>query len=127
MQTVDKNGNADVYYTVFEEAVTKGMLYDLPITILVNDDSASAAEILAVSLQENVNATVVGEQTYGKGSAQRIYSFGNDSSLKLTIMEWLSPLNNHINDVGVTPNIIISDDFTTEEDEILEKALEMIK
>ena len=64
---------------------------DLPLTILVDDRSASAAEIVAGALQDHDRAVIVGEPTYGKGSAQTIIPLGEAGGLKLTTSRWYTP------------------------------------
>ncbi len=102
-------------------------LNDLPLIILVNDNSASASEIMAAVLQEYDQATIVGIQSYGKGSAQDVISYYDGSSLKITTAHWLTPEGKDINGIGVTPDIEIEDTITSDDDEQLEKAVEELK
>ncbi|MGL5915603.1 MAG: S41 family peptidase, partial [Culicoidibacterales bacterium] len=76
--------------------------------ILVNENTASAAEIMTAALQQLANATVVGEQTYGKGTVQQQFDLLNGGVLKLTVEHWLTPDGSSINDVGITPDVEIS-------------------
>src|SRR5690606_8636232 len=71
--------------------------------------SASASEILAGALQEGAGATVVGQQTYGKGTVQVSFNklFDDGGLIKMTIAKWLTPNGNWINEKGVTPDIVI--------------------
>jgi carboxyl-terminal processing protease len=71
------------------------------IKILVNENSASASEIVAISLQELKNARLYGSKTYGKGVVQKISTLSNGDLLKYTIAEWLSPNGKSINKEGV--------------------------
>jgi carboxyl-terminal processing protease len=64
---------------------------DLPLTVLVDEKSASAAEIVAGALQDHDRAVIVGEPTYGKGSAQSIIPLGDDGALKITTAKWYTP------------------------------------
>jgi carboxyl-terminal processing protease len=64
---------------------------DLPLTVLVDDKSASAAEIVAGALQDHDRALIVGEPTYGKGSAQSIIPLGENGGLKITTAKWFTP------------------------------------
>lgn len=75
------------------------------IVVLVNGNTASASEVLAAALQELVGATIVGEQTFGKGSVQISRPFSDGSALKLTSAQWLTPNGNLIQDIGVTPDV----------------------
>lgn len=78
-----------------------------PIVVLVNDSSASASEIVAGALKNNNRAIVLGEQTFGKGSVQSVYSMRDGSALKLTIAQYLTPGNESIQSVGITPDIML--------------------
>ena len=64
---------------------------NLPFVVLVDQGSASAAEILAGALQDNKIATLVGEKTFGKGSVQELFPVTDNTSLKMTIARWLTP------------------------------------
>lgn len=98
-----------------------GPYKEIPLYILVDSYSASASEIVAQTLKERANATVIGTQTFGKGSAQQIINYWDGSILKMTIAHWLSSEGSSINGVGVTPDILITE-TNGEEDEWL-KAL----
>ncbi len=76
-----------------------------PITILVDNGSASASEILAAALKEAGGYKVVGQQSFGKGTVQSTIPMGDDSEIKLTVAKWLTPDENWINGVGVEPDI----------------------
>lgn len=88
-----------------ERAMTDWSQYE--IVILINGDSASAAEIITSSLREYFprNVVVIGETSYGKGTVQELISFDDKSLLKYTIAEWLTPRNKmSIDKVGITPD-----------------------
>jgi carboxyl-terminal processing protease len=89
--------------------------YAYPLVVLVNENSASASEILSGALQDNNRGTLVGNTTYGKGIIQTIYSLGDGAAIKVTTAEYLSPNKNKIHEIGVTPDVEIelgSDDIT---------------
>lgn len=76
-----------------------------PITVLADNGSASASEILAAALQEAGNYKVVGETTFGKGTVQSTIELEDTSELKLTIAKWLTPNDNWLHQVGVEPDV----------------------
>ena len=78
---------------------------DLPIVVLVNSGSASASEIVSGALKNLNRAVIVGRQTFGKGSVQVLYDFPDESALKLTIAQYLTPGDISIQEVGITPDI----------------------
>lgn len=86
-----------------------GPYKDIPLYILVDAYTASAAEILTLTLQEVANATVIGQITFGKGSAQEVTSYWDGSMLKMTIAHWLSSEGNSVEGTGITPDILIEE------------------
>jgi carboxyl-terminal processing protease len=83
---------------------------DLPLVVLVNPNTASAAELVAVALQENDRATIIGQPSYGKGTVQQIFRLSDGSSIHVTTAEWLSPDRQQLEGVGVMPDISIQDE-----------------
>ena len=105
---------------------------DMPVVMLVNEISASASEVLTISLKENVGAKVVGATTYGKGTVQRLQNLSDGSSIKYTIQKWLSPNGNSIDKVGIVPDfeVKLDDKYfenpTDDNDNQLQKAIEVL-
>lgn len=98
---------------------------DLKTVVLVNENSASASEILAAALQDNGTA-LVGETTYGKGVVQSTVELDDGTALKLTIMQYFSPKGRTINEKGITPDYEVKAGGEGEEDSQLEKALSLL-
>lgn len=92
---------------------------ELPLVVLVNGGSASAAEILAGALYDYDRATLVGERTYGKASVQTIAPLRNGGALKLTTAKYFTPAGADITGRGIHPGIAAADDPLTEPDEAL--------
>ncbi len=102
---------------------------DVPTVVLVNGGSASASEIVAGALQQQGKATVVGEQTFGKGSVQDYIEFDDGSALKLTIALWLTPDGQSIDQSGITPDQVVEltvDDFNSDRDPQYDRAIEIL-
>ena len=99
------------------------------IVVLIDSGSASASEILAGALSEHGVATLIGEQTFGKGSVQELIDLAKGSSLKVTIARWQTPEGISISDAGLVPDIEIErtvEQFLADEDPQLEAALEFL-
>ncbi|MBV71654.1 MAG: hypothetical protein CMH52_09970 [Myxococcales bacterium] len=77
----------------------------LPIAVLIDESSASASEIVAGALKNHNRAILIGRRSFGKGSVQVIYDNQDDSALKLTIAQYLTPGDESIQSIGVTPDI----------------------
>ena len=88
----------------------KGMARkDLPLAVLVNGSSASAAEIVAGALQDNNRALILGQPTFGKGSVQTVMELGQEMGLKLTIARYYTPSGRSIQEKGVQPDVVLED------------------
>lgn len=122
--------------TVHEDRVytveRKGKLLDIPVTVLVNQGSASASEILAGALRDHKRATLVGEKSFGKGSVQEALDLDNGAGLHVTVAKWILPNGDWINGKGIDPEIKITNEvkegntLTKEDDKQLEKAIELV-
>lgn len=102
---------------------------DLKMVILVNGGSASASEILAGALSENSVAKLVGTKTFGKGSVQELVTITDETSLKVTIANWLTPNGVSISKQGITPDYVVEiteDDIKNKKDTQMEKAIELL-
>lgn len=123
---IKSKDNQTKYYSAGDE--TK----DYPITVLVNENSASASEIMASALQEQYGATLVGTTTYGKGTVQEMQTLADGNQYKLTTKTWLTSKGKEVDGIGITPDveIEISDDYryepTEENDNQLAKAIDEV-
>ncbi|MEK7065504.1 MAG: S41 family peptidase, partial [Patescibacteria group bacterium] len=105
----------------------KGKLYDIPMVVLVNKGSASAAEIVAGALRDHKRARIVGEVTFGKGSVQTPQELAGGAGLHITTGKWFTPNGSSINKEGITPDVEISlDEFEASADAQLAKAIELL-
>lgn len=82
-------------------------VYDLPLVVLVDGGTASAAEIVAGALRDYGRAVLIGETTFGKGSVQRIHEFEDGASLRVTIAEWLTPNRTFLTGQGLAPDVVV--------------------
>ena len=97
----DKAGNEEVTTGTNPDQI------DIPLAVLVNDETASASELFAAAIQDYQVGVVVGTQTYGKGIAQTIKQFSDGSGVKYTIEKYFTPNGRDIHGTGVTPDIVV--------------------
>lgn len=104
---------------------------NVPTVILINQGSASAAEILAGAIRENrEDVRIVGETSFGKGSVQELIPVSKDTSVKITVARWLTPKGNQINQSGISPDETVEltrDDANNKRDPQYDKAVEVLK
>jgi len=103
-----------------------GKLQNIPMRVLVNEGSASAAEIVAGALKDQGRAKLVGAKTFGKGTVQTYETLSDGSSLKLTIAEWLTPTGNSFDGKGIEPDTVVKmtdEDYTNNNDPQMDAAL----
>ena len=126
--TEDKYGNRE------EETCDGKHQLDMPLAVLVNENSASASEIFAGAVQDHGVGTIVGTTTYGKGVVQELRQLSDGSAVKLTVSNYYTPNGNSINKVGNKPDVEVKlaiellnkDEITHVEDNQLQKALDVI-
>lgn len=102
---------------------------DLALIVLVDGGSASASEILAGALKEHGIAKLIGEKTFGKGSVQELVKITDDTSLKVTVANWLTPNGTSISLKGIEPDIEVPftvKDFEEKKDPQMDKAIEIL-
>ena len=130
MYTVDKKGRRD-------EVKSDSTELDMPMVVLVNENSASASELMTGALRDHKKATVVGVKTFGKGVMQRIYPFSDGSGMSVTVARYFTPAGICVQDEGITPDVIseLPNDkketpaasLDKSEDTQLQKAIEILK
>lgn len=102
------------------------LLKEVPTVVLVNEGSASAAEIVAGALRDLNGTKLIGAKTFGKGSVQEVIDLEKKSSLKVTIAKWLTPKGTEINGKGLEPDIAVQPDEDPKKDTAMEKAIEVL-
>jgi len=103
-----------------------GKFGNIPTIIMVNKGSASASEILAGALRDNKGIKLLGEVTFGKGTIQEPIELEKGSNLHITTAKWLTPKGFWVNEKGLEPDIIVSNNPDTEEDEQLLEAIKAL-
>lgn len=113
-------------------SLPSGRLKDIPLTILINKYSASAAEIMSGALKDYSRAILVGEKSFGKGSVQEALDLQSGAGLHVTVAKWILPKGVWINGKGIEPNVKVesifkdNDTYSKEKDVQLQKAIELV-
>lgn len=112
-----------------KEYLSKGKptLEGLPVVVLVDEGSASASEILAGALRDQINSPLIGTKTFGKGSVQEFVKLSDGSSLRITVAKWFTPRGDSIDEKGIVPAIEVDDKKDTDADEPLDRAREELE
>ncbi|MFH1171576.1 MAG: S41 family peptidase [bacterium] len=107
-----------------------GTLLGIPAVVLIDQGSASGAEIVAGALQDLQAATLVGTTSFGKGSVQEVKELPGGASMKVTVAKWLTPNGRSIQDHGISPDIVVErteDDYNHDRDPQLDQAIRTVK
>ena len=105
---------------------------DYPVSVIINDESASASEILASAFKESYGSHIVGINSYGKGTVQSASDLNSGDTIKYTVQKWLTPDGNYINDKGVVPTDRVEtvlqegETLTYENDTMLQTAIRVV-
>ena len=113
--TEDKNGNRQNYTSSGDTHL------DYPMAVLINGDSASAAEILAGAIKDYEHGTLIGTTTYGKGIVQTNFPLEDGDAVKLTTAKYFTPNGNYIHGVGIEPDIELEYEYLDPEGEVYEE------
>lgn len=125
-QLQTKNKTEKIYGT------KKSIERDYPVSIIINDESASAAEILASAFKESYDSRIVGINSYGKGTVQSASDLKSGDTIKYTVQKWLTPDGNWVNDKGVVPTDRVEtvlqegETLTYENDTMLQTAISVV-
>ena len=123
---LDTKGKTEKIYGTSKKAT-----YNYPVVVLINEESASAAEILAGAFKETYKADIIGVNSYGKGTVQKTGDLNSGDTIKYTVQKWLTPNGNWINETGIEPTekvqlqVPVTETITEENDNQLQKALEI--
>jgi carboxyl-terminal processing protease len=115
---------------IFKARTDKYVELDVPLTVLVDETSASASELVAGALQDQGKATIIGVTTFGKGTVQTWQTLVNGGGVRLTVARWLTPNGNWIHENGITPDIIVEwphEERNSDLDPQLEAAINYLK
>lgn len=129
--TIKNKAGKESVYNSDEKQLT------IPICVLINENSASASEVLAGAIRDHKKGTLIGKKTYGKGVVQSLVEFGDGSAFKLTTAKYYTPSGECIDGVGIKPDIEIElsenaknkpiKNLNIDEDKQLAKAIEVLR
>ena len=119
-RTINKKGEEQVYNS-------DGNCTKLKYVLLVDGDSASTSEIVAAAIKDHKGGKIVGTKTFGKGIIQTMEVLEDNTSIKLTTMEYLSPEGNHIHGKGIKPDYVVKKSSKKDTDAQLKKAISLLK
>ncbi|NBU99361.1 MAG: S41 family peptidase [Spirochaetia bacterium] len=105
---VSVKGRGEKLVRVYKSTTSQDKILDIPMVVLLNNGSASASEIFAGAMQDNKRATILGNQSFGKGSVQNIYPLSHKTGVALTIQKYYTPSGVSIHKKGITPDVIIN-------------------
>lgn len=114
VSVLGRGGHKSLYKTH-----SKSYIYDKPMAVLVDSESASASEIVSGALKDNDRAIIIGTKTFGKGLVQKVFTLPNSTGMNLTIARYLTPDNIDINKKGITPDyqiLLTNDDIVNNND-----------
>src|SRR5215210_7839668 len=100
--------------------------FDIPLVVLIDGGTASAAEIVAGAVRDYERGTIIGEHSFGKGLVQRVHDFEDGSSARVTFARWLTPNKNPIPDEGLAPDVSVAADPAAGGDRQLERAVDVV-
>jgi carboxyl-terminal processing protease len=121
----NRNGEKDD-----RKALGGDILGGIPVVVLVNSGSASASEITAGALHDDLGSQLVGKKTFGKGSVQQLEKLSDGSNLRVTVARWLTPNGEYIMEKGINPDIDIDlteEDYNNNSDPQMDKAISVLK
>jgi carboxyl-terminal processing protease len=122
---ISQKGRESVEEKVYHASKTN-TLTDVPLVVLINSGSASAAEIVSGALQMHHRAIIFGERSFGKGTVQSVIPINKEESIKLTVAQYFLADGNSINNIGIQPNYQIETDIVNGNDIALQAAKEYL-
>jgi carboxyl-terminal processing protease len=118
-----RRGQDEIHYL----ANAGGPALNIPLVVLVNHATASASEIVAGAIQDRERGVLLGEPTFGKGSVQLIFDLRDGSSLHVTAARWYTPDHHQLDGVGLTPDVAVTLDQSTEADTQVRAAIDYLQ